>query len=75
MDLAKYDVSQATHWLKCRHQIGRNGYNYQMPCVVLHKTKAGKFKIIVFGRRMWLNTEHRKRIRYVYKHKLVKKVK
>lgn len=65
MDLTKYDISQATHKLRCRHQISRNGFDYTMPCIVLGKTKSGKLKIVVFGERYWKNKEHIKHIRYV----------
>lgn len=72
MDLSKYDVSQATHKLKCRHAVGRNGSNYTMFCIVLRKTKSGRIKIVVFGDRFWRNRENRKRIRYVEKQQLFK---
>lgn len=64
IDLSKYNVSQATHKLRCRHQIGQNGFDYTMPCIVLGKTKSRQLKIVVFGRRYWGDYE-RKRIRYV----------
>ncbi len=64
-DLSKYDVSQATHRLKCRHCIARNGFDYTMPCIVLGRTKSRFLKIVVFGERYWKNREHIKRIRYV----------
>jgi hypothetical protein len=51
-EIEKYDVSQATHRLSCRHQIGRNGFDYTMPCIVLGKTKSRKLKIVVFGERL-----------------------
>ena len=70
MDLKKYEVSQATHRLKCRHQICRNGFDYTMPCIVLGKTKSGKVKVVVFGDRYWKYKEHRKRVRYVWPHKV-----
>ena len=65
MNLTKYDVSQATHRLRCRHQVCRNGFNYSMRCIVLGKTKSRKLKIIVFGERYWKHKEHIKNIRYV----------
>lgn len=65
MDLTKYDISQATHKLKCRHQVCRHGFNYTMPCIVLGKTKSGTLKIVVFGERYWKYKEHIKRIQYV----------
>lgn len=65
MTLTKYDVSQATHKLMCRHQICRNGFNYTMPCIILGETKSGLLKIIVFGERYWKHREHIKKIRYV----------
>lgn len=72
MDLTKYDVSQATHRLRCCHKVGRGpGYNYTMPCIVLGRTKSGKTKIVVFGDRYWKGKDRRKRIRYVWGYKIV----
>lgn len=65
MELTNYNISQATHKLKCRHQIGRNGFNYTMPCLILGKTKTRRLKLVVFGDRYWKHKEHIKRIRYV----------
>ena len=68
MDLSKYDVSQATHKIRCCHKVGRgNGVYYTMPCIILGETKSARLKIIVFGSRYWLNKEHIKRIRYISK--------
>lgn len=65
-DLTKYDISQATHKLRCRHVVGRGlGYNYTMPCIVIKTTKRRKLKIIVFGSRYWKHKEYIKQIRYV----------
>ncbi len=72
MDLTNYTVSQATHKLKCRHQNGRNGYNYTMLCIVLGKMKSRKLKIIVFGERNWAHKQHVKKIRYVPPWKVIK---
>lgn len=65
MDLSKYDVSDATHLLKCRHQIGRNGFNYTMPCLILDTTESGNIKVVVFGERYWKYKYHIKKIRYL----------
>ena len=66
MDLSQYDISQATHDLKCVHKVGRSpAYRYTMPCIVLGKTPSYKTKIVVFGDRYWKNKDHIKRIRYV----------
>ena len=65
MDLSKYNITQATHRLRCRHQICRHGFDYTMPCIVLGKTKSRKLKIVVFGERYWKNKEHIKSVRYV----------
>jgi hypothetical protein len=64
INLNDYTVEQSTHNLSCRHQIGRNGFNYTMPCIVLWK-RGAKAKIIVFGERAWANKDHIKHIRYV----------
>ena len=70
MNLEKYDISQTTHKLKCRHQIGRNGYSYTMPCILIGKTKSRKIKVVVFGyRARWHDNAHKK-IRYVWPCKL-----
>jgi len=62
----------ATHKLLCRHQIGRNGYDYYMPCHVL-KSKSKKIKIVVFGNRAMRSNRHR--IRYVDKSRIFKSAK
>ena len=64
-DLSKYSVHDATHYLQCRHQICSNGWDYEMPCIPLGRTKRGRVKVLVFGSRYWMGTEHIKRIRYV----------
>ena len=64
-DLSEYDVSHATHVLKCRHQIGRNGYNYTMPCIILGRTKSRLLKIVVFGERNRAHSEQIKKLRYM----------
>lgn len=66
MDLDKYDVSMATHYLKCVHAIGRNRYNYYMFCIPLGRCKSGKIKVVVFGDRYWKGRRHIKKIRYVH---------
>lgn len=67
IDLSKYKLSEAMNYVCCRHAIGRNGRDYEMPCIVLHKTKSGTFKVIVFGDRFWDRGDiaSLKRIRYV----------
>ena len=74
MDLKKYDILQATHELKCRHQIARNGYNYTMPCIIIGKTKSNKLKIIVFGDRNRKHCQNIKKIRYVFSWRVKEKV-
>lgn len=61
----------ATHMLLCRHQIGRNGYDYYMLCHVL-KSKSKKTKVVVFGNRARRENCHR--IRYVDKSRIFKRV-
>lgn len=70
MDLTKYDISQVTHRLSCRHQIGCSGFDYTMPCIVLGKTKSRRLKIVVFGDRYWKNKEYRKQLRYVFPYRV-----
>ncbi len=66
-DLSQYNVEDATHLLQCRHSMNRHQHrDYTMKCIVLGKTKKGKTKIVVFGDRFWKDTDHVKRIRYVY---------
>jgi len=65
MNCEQYKYEQSTHYLKCRHQIGRNGFDYLMKCIVIGKTKSRKIKIIVFGNRYWKGYKHIKRIRYI----------
>lgn len=71
LNLSKYDVSQATHKLQCRHQICRNGFDYSMLCIPLKKTSSRRLKIIVFGERYWRHRLHIKRIRYVPSYKVI----
>ncbi len=66
MNLTEYDIKDATHLLKCRHQIARNGYNYTMPCIVIGKTKSRKTKVVVFGDRARNHNNAHKKIRYVW---------
>jgi len=72
INLNDYNIKQATHDLHCRHQIGRNGFNYTMPCIVIYE-KGAKAKIIVFGERAWANKEHIVHIRYVNRFKITKR--
>lgn len=65
INLDSYDISMATHILRCRHCIGQNGFTYYMKCIPLGKTKSGKAKLIVFGNRYWKHKEHIKQVRYV----------
>jgi hypothetical protein len=66
----KYTRKDATHALLCRHQICRNGWDYEMACLILGITKSGKYKILVFGDRYWGGNS--KRIRYVPEYRLVR---
>ena len=66
MNLDKYNISQATHVLKCCHAMNsQQRYYYTMPCIILGRTPSRKLKAVVFGARYWKNKEHMKRIRYV----------
>ena len=56
-------LRDSTHWLRCRHQICRNGYDYLMPCNILNVMSSGRLKIEVFGNRAWGGNS--RRIRYV----------
>lgn len=63
----------ATHYIKCRHCLGRNCREYTMRCHVLGVTASGKVKIQVYGRLYWPGTRDKASIRYVDKsvlHKL-----
>ena len=62
---ANLTAVNATHLLQCRHQIGRNGHDYEMRCHVLGQTKSGKVKILVIGERDWKDKNDIKKIRYV----------
>jgi hypothetical protein len=70
MDLEKFTIQQATHNLRCRHQIGYYGFNYAMPCIFISRTKRGKAKVVVFGKRAWANNDHIKHLRYVNPYRL-----
>lgn len=65
MRLEDYDVSEATHNLRCAHQLGRSRRDYTMPCIPLEKTKTGMVKLVVFGERDWAHRDHIKHVRYV----------
>ena len=56
---------QPTHYIECRHQIGRNGYDYTMRCALLGMTKSGNAKILLFGERAWKNFANKRSIRYI----------
>lgn len=64
-------VGDATHYLRCSHCIGRNRRDYLMRCVFLKKCGAGNAKVLVFGERGYVDTEHIKRVRYVGVHRLI----
>jgi len=73
LDISKYNIDQANERLKCSHNIGSHAFNYTMPCILLYQTKAGKWKIVVFGDR-WKNKEHVKKVRYVWPYQIKGKV-
>lgn len=58
-------VEKATHMLSCSHGFcGSSRRDYEMPHIPLSKTKSGKIKILVFGKR-WRDKDKIKKIRYV----------
>jgi hypothetical protein len=65
LEIDKLKIEDATHVLHCRYCIGRSAYNYTMKCLILGKTKSGKYKILVFGERYWKRYKNKKRIRYI----------
>ena len=66
-DLSQYDVSQATHKLKCWHCMNRKQRKtYYMPCLILKDMGHQMLKIVVFGDRYWERFD-KKRVRYVPK--------
>lgn len=69
-NLKLYDVSDATHRLRCAHQHGPSRHTYTMPCRLLGRTKSRMCKVVVFGVRDWKGKDHVKRIRYVPSWKL-----
>ena len=72
-DLEKYYIRDATHDILCRHQYCRNSVkSYRMPCIILSETKSGKYKVVVFGDRMYQDNRFKK-IRYVEKDKIIEK--
>lgn len=56
---------QATHYLRCAHQLGHNRREYWMKCVILKTMGNGKLKVRVFGYRYWKGHENSSRIRYI----------
>ena len=69
----EYTIKDTTHYLKCRHCIGKNCMDYYMSCIPLGKTKKGYIKILVFGDRNWKDRDDRKRIRYVEPNRIIEK--
>lgn len=63
-------VSRATHYLRCRHCIGKAVHDYRMPCLILKKMPDGRVKVLVFGDRYWADREHIERVRYVDRQRL-----
>jgi hypothetical protein len=69
--LGEQSAKNATHLLICKHNIGRNGYQYEMPCHVLSgRLPSGKVKVRVWGSRNWIGYDHVSRVRYVWPHKI-----
>lgn len=66
-------MPETTHLLKCRHQIGANGFDYTMPCNILKKIPGGRLKIEVFGDRYWKDNSGKRSVRYVYCFRVKKK--
>lgn len=64
-------VKDATHYLCCRHVIGRNIREYGMKCIVLEKMSRNRLKILVFGERYWKGHDDKKQIRYVYNYRVI----
>jgi hypothetical protein len=65
MNLTNYKKEDATHYLSCRHAIGRNGIDYFMACIILKKMLDNRLKILVFGERNWKGHDDKKQIKYV----------
>ena len=63
-----------THYLLCRHQIGRNGWDYYMPCNILKAMPDGeRSKIEVFGKKYWKRDPTKRQVRYIYNYRLKKR--
>ena len=65
MNLDNYKKEDATHYLSCRHAIGRNGRDYFMACIILKQMSDNRLKILVFGERNWKGRDDKKQIKYV----------
>lgn len=75
MNTENLTYKDATHKLSCAHQINPSNRNeYFMPCIILKELPNNRAKILVFGdRRIKIERcGHKKRIRYVFKDRLVK---
>ena len=59
-----------THFLKCRHAVGRSGKSYCMYCIYLKDTTNNRVKIRVFGDRFWPGHYNKSYIRYVLKSRI-----
>lgn len=58
-------ADNATHYLYCSHVCGNNEKHFKMKCHVLKNMNDGRYKVLVFGRLYWKNTDHLSRVRYV----------
>jgi len=58
-------VNDATHDLRCSHCIGKIRMPYTMKCLILKDMDHERVKLLVFGDRYWINTDHTKRVRYL----------
>jgi len=66
-------VKEATHLLECVHSTGSWRKRYSMPCILLSENKSkGTARVLVFGDRFWMGSDHIQKTRTVPMSRLVK---
>jgi len=64
----------ATHLLRCRHAIGRNGRTYFMRCHIVGKCREpNHLRVLVWGERDRAGYEHKSRRRTVRKERVTER--
>lgn len=65
-----YNAENASHYVHCRHVVGKSCTSYRQKCIPIKTYSNGKTKIVAFGRLFWKQTEDVKKVRYVSNSKI-----